>query len=69
MKYLIWSVEHQGWWAVARCGYVDNPLEAGVYDENEANDICRDANIACGEGVVEEIMIPAHKVLNFAPKL
>ena len=40
--YLIWSHEHQGWWAPDRAGYVLNARDAGRYSRAEAGDIVVD---------------------------
>lgn len=43
-KYKIWSNEHQAWWRPNKCGYTDHRELAGVYEEDEAFEIVRDAN-------------------------
>lgn len=43
---LIWSFEHNAWWAPAACGYVATVAEAGLYTLATAIDICARANIA-----------------------
>ena len=45
-KFLIWSIEHDGWWRPGRCGYTIHLAEAGRYSREEAAAIVEDANIA-----------------------
>lgn len=41
-KYVIYSFDHQAWWAPNHCGYVDKLCDAGRYSEQEAGAIhCR----------------------------
>lgn len=40
----IWSVEHTGWWAHNRCGYVTNKKKAGLYSYADALEIVQGAN-------------------------
>ena len=42
--WVIWSFEHDAWWAPGRCGYVLELAQAGRYTEAEARDIEADAN-------------------------
>lgn len=37
--FLIWSIEHDAWWAPNHSGYVSDPKEAGRYSFDEAIDI------------------------------
>lgn len=67
MKYLIWSVEHSGWWGPNECGYVKDPAQAGRYDALKADDICAKANVACAQGYVNEVAIPEAKVVYTRP--
>lgn len=46
MKYLIWSNEHNSWWAPNHGGYVDRAESAGRYSKDEALKICNGANFA-----------------------
>ena len=39
-NYLIWSVEHNGWWGSARRGYFRELSKAGRYSHAEALAIC-----------------------------
>jgi hypothetical protein len=43
---LIWSFEHNAWWAPGWSGYVMDAERAGRYSLAEAERICRRANIA-----------------------
>ena len=56
--YVIWSVEHQAWWAPMRQGYVRDVLRAGRYSRSEARAIVDDANVVS----CEECMIPVECV-------
>lgn len=54
--WLIWSIEHNAWWAPAWNGYVKNRLDAGKYKYTDAANIVASANI--GEhNVPNEAMI------------
>jgi hypothetical protein len=53
MKVLIWSFEHNGWWAPGESGYVENVENAGLYELARAIAICERAVIAhCNEAIV-----------------
>ena len=54
-KFLIWSFEHDAWWAPNRQGYVRDSACAGVYGFVEAAVICANANLSC----INEAMVPA----------
>ncbi|BEL07867.1 hypothetical protein Q0Z83_060580 [Actinoplanes sichuanensis] len=43
--HLIWSNKHGMWWRPGRRGYTNSLHEAGRYTEDEARQICADANI------------------------
>lgn len=62
VKWLIWSMEHNAWWAPDRKGYVKTKDEAGRYDFGEAVDIVMDANTSDGRyfsrKVPDETMCP-----------
>ena len=45
-KVLIWSIEHDAWWAPNHNGYVLRKELAGEYTLEEALRICKGANIA-----------------------
>jgi hypothetical protein len=45
VKYLVWSVEHTAWWKPNHCGYTRDRSEAGTYTLEEAEKICRGANL------------------------
>jgi len=42
---VIWSIEHQAWWAPDRWGYSDTLAGAGRYSRAEALQIVEDANV------------------------
>jgi hypothetical protein len=54
MDWLIWSIEHEAWWAPNRHGYTRNVGLAGRYSEVEALEILQDANLVH----FHECMIP-----------
>ena len=54
MEWLIWSIEHQGWWAANRCGYTRKVQDAGVYSRDAALEIVRHSNLVS----FEECAIP-----------
>jgi hypothetical protein len=54
--FLIWSFEHDAWWAPERCGYTKDIAKAGMYSLEEAGQICIDASYS---GVAQEVMLPA----------
>jgi len=58
-KYLIWSVEHNGWWKGDRHGYSDNLPGAGMFSKEEAEQIVNDSNMRG----LEECMIPVERIL------
>ena len=54
--WLIWSIEHNGWWCPMSRGYTEQRRNAGIYSFEEACKIVKDANI--GENnVPNEAMI------------
>jgi hypothetical protein len=59
MDYLIWSIEHRGWWKASRFGYTTVTYDAGRFSEREARAICEQANAHAKPGEPEEIMVPA----------
>lgn len=60
--FLIWSVEHDAWWAHAENGYVVHVQNAGLYSEERARAICEKANRYVPQGQVHEVMIPYKSV-------
>lgn len=53
-QYLIWSIEHTGWWRPGRSGYTQQLTQAGRYETAEAMEILEDANIV----KVNECLVP-----------
>ena len=43
--WIIWSFEHDAWWAANECGYTPKMLAAGVYTKQRADEIVEKANI------------------------
>jgi hypothetical protein len=43
-RYLIWSMEHRGWWKGNRHGYTTRTDKAGQFSFEEAKAICENAN-------------------------
>ena len=60
-QYLIWSMEHNAWWAPHRRGYSETWGDAGRYTRDEAVAIVEDAN--GGGRLCHEAMIPLNAVL------
>lgn len=58
-RFLIWSFEHDGWWAPNGRGYTKEIAEAGIYDFGEAFDICVKAN---AYGPIYEAMVPVEQL-------
>ena len=46
MKWLIWSNQHEAWWAPKSMGYVASIKDAGRYSQREACKICLNANLS-----------------------
>ncbi len=44
-EWLIWSIEHSGWWKPNSNGYTKKREEAGLYTFEEAKRIVKSANI------------------------
>lgn len=55
-EWLIWSIEHNGWWKAGRSGYSELREEAGVYSTSDALEIVKGANIGLHD-VPNEAMI------------
>jgi len=45
-KWIIWSIEHNGWWAPDENGYVAKKERAGKYTYERACQIVKSANIS-----------------------
>lgn len=67
MTYLIWSIEHDAWWAPGRVGYTRELAAAGRYDEGEARAIVADANVFGTQ--FNECAIPVECVAHAAASL
>lgn len=65
MEYLIWSIEHDAWWAPHWNGYTKDLTAAGRYSKHVAEQIVRQANIMS----FNECMIPIECVTGEAPPL
>jgi len=52
MKYLIWSYEHNAWWASNRYGYAPEFEDAGRYSAEEAGKIVTDSVM------MDELLVP-----------
>jgi len=52
VRFVIWSIEHQAWWAPAQRGYVAHVADAGLYARDQAEAIVRDAKFACHECMI-----------------
>lgn len=48
--WLIWSIEHNGWWKHKGFGYTENLLDAGVFSYTKALEIIDGANIGLKQG-------------------
>lgn len=57
--FLIWSIEHDAWWAPGNRGYTRELEQAGQYSEREAREIVKRANIVA----FHECAIPVECVL------
>lgn len=56
-NWLIWSIEHEGWWKPGRRGYTQSREEAGRYTFEEASEIVASANIL-KQDVPNEAILP-----------
>lgn len=45
MRFAIWSIEHDAWWAPARLGYTRLLDDAGSYSDAESREIVARANV------------------------
>lgn len=43
-KWLIWSIEHDGWWKPNRHGYTKYKFQAGRYSFKDACEIVKNSN-------------------------
>lgn len=57
MKWLIWSIEHDRWWAPNHRGYVHSKALAGRYSYDDALAIVTEANWGLSD-VPNEVMCP-----------
>lgn len=58
--YLIWSFEHDAWWAPRERGYTRDWTEAGRYSRERAAEIVELANFR--PGVLHETFIPLRAI-------
>lgn len=64
-QYLVWSNEHQAWWAPYECGYISIISQAGRYDRSMAARICQSANAYLAEGrEPNEVMVLAPECID-----
>lgn len=56
-RYVIWSNEHKAWWRPNRLGYTNVLKEAGLYSQEDAQDITADATIHWTRGRPNELPI------------
>lgn len=66
-KWLIWSIEHHGWWKPAERGYTHLREHAGKYSFEKAIQIVRGANIMLDD-TPNESMVLYEEVDNKAKK-
>jgi hypothetical protein len=66
-EYLVWSFEHNAWWAPAQNGYVLEFKEAGRYGYQEAIQIMHQANQYAAQPM--EIMVPLKCAASFQHRL
>lgn len=66
MKYLIWSFEHDAWWAPDRRGYTEDIEKAGRYSKDEAGEIVTDS-VWCEEMAILEEVAKTNGPPFFAP--
>jgi hypothetical protein len=58
--FLIWSIEHDAWWAPAERGYTQRIADAGMYTDDESAKILERANYVA----VNEARLPIQATLN-----
>lgn len=66
--WLIWSVEHRGYWKPGSNGYTEDIQQAGIFDFSEALRICDNANTFSSQCYPSELMTPAYVLLDFLKK-
>lgn len=68
--WIVWSNEHRAFWCPDRCGYTGLIEEAGRYTQQEAENICRYANVRANStinvGTPPEICMPAPESISGA---
>lgn len=65
--FLIWSIEHNAWWAPEECGYTLIMAEAGIYTQAESARILERANVP-GKWT-NECAIPIAALLGTLPSM
>lgn len=63
-NWLIWSIEHNGWWKPAQFGYTQKKDEAGRYSFEQARKIVASANEFRGSKPPNEAMIEDKAMTN-----
>lgn len=53
--FLIWSYEHTAWWRPNSAGYTEDPMEAGTYRKEKAQEIIN-------QSLGNEVMLPANAI-------
>jgi hypothetical protein len=63
--FVIWSIEHEAWWAPDECGYTPVLAEAGLYTDVDSARILARANLLA----FNECRIPIHRLLGTLPSI
>jgi hypothetical protein len=63
--WVVWSFEHNAWWAPDWCGYTPDLAQAGRYSEADARDIEERANRCLRGGRLHELAMPLLSVQSF----
>lgn len=66
--WVVWSFEHDRWWAPRECGYVDRLEDAGDYTQERALEICAGANLGRPAHRPNELAFPRSDAASFDKK-